>query len=134
MAAARQLHDVTAAREGADWVADALRGQEKLPFPSGPLGVETADRIGDCQVQRAGCLIPAVVVAGKGRHEVNSSVSRELGASWATRSEAHRTAWGQVPACASRYLGTYLLEHPGTTACACAALCSAGYGTQILQP
>lgn len=46
-----------------------------------PPGVETADRIGDCQVQRAGCLIPAVAVAEKGRREVNSSVSRELGIS-----------------------------------------------------
>lgn len=47
----------------------------------GPLGFETADRIGDCQVQRAGCLIPAVLFAEKGHHAVNSGVSRELGTS-----------------------------------------------------
>lgn len=70
-----------------------------------PPGVETADRIGDCQVQRAGCLIPAVVVAEKRRREVDSSVSRELGIS-----EPHAPGH----AVHTRRLHMYLL---GSTAC-----------------
>lgn len=53
-------------------LARVLTGWQMLE--GGPPGVETADRIGDCQVQRAGCLIPAVLVAKKGRREVNSSL------------------------------------------------------------
>lgn len=53
-------------------LARMLTGWQML---EGPQGVETAGRIGDSQVQRAGCLIPAVLFA------VNSSVSRELGTS-----------------------------------------------------
>lgn len=62
----------------AGWLDGWMAGWQML---EGPPGFETADRIGDCQVQRAGCLIPAGLVAEGGRHEVNSSVSRELGAS-----------------------------------------------------
>lgn len=114
----------------------------------GAPGVETADRIGDCQVQRAGCLIPAVLVAKKGRHEVKqqpaclvsfAALSQTLrGTVYRMGSTAYRHALGGY----SRYLCSYVLETASAPVLArtvqYSTVSAVGYstscGTQILQP